>query len=180
MISFDPVAPLLASSGTDASVNIWNLQTGKLLRKYRSERGSISAVTFSPDGQQVASASKASSILIRDLANGKETSPACPGKVSMCRPFSTSQSLTVRSSLPETSHLPSGLNASDKMLPLWPVNARIRLAVPRSQIQIWSSHPAEATISPFGLIATQSNAYCIQSQRQILGRGMNDFKRQVL
>jgi WD40 repeat protein len=46
------------------------LQTGKLLRKYRSESGSVSAVTFSPDGQHVASASKASSILILDLANG--------------------------------------------------------------------------------------------------------------
>jgi WD40 repeat protein len=58
------------ASGTDASVNIWNLQTGKILRNYRNERGSVSAVTFSPDGQYVASASKASSILILDLANG--------------------------------------------------------------------------------------------------------------
>ena len=52
-VSFNPKRELLATSGDDGVVRVWNLQ-GQLLAELSSYQDSIRSVSFSPNGQQLA------------------------------------------------------------------------------------------------------------------------------
>lgn len=58
MLAFSPTEPLVSSSSVDKSIDIWNLKTGRLVKRLADQRSSISAVAFSPNGKQLASADK--------------------------------------------------------------------------------------------------------------------------
>jgi hypothetical protein len=60
-VAFSPAQPLLAVGGADAhtgrgEVQLWNWQTGTLVRTLADHSGIVLSVAFSPDGQRLASA----------------------------------------------------------------------------------------------------------------------------
>jgi WD40 repeat protein len=51
-LAFSPDSKMLASAGRDASLHLWNTQTGALLRTLKSRnKDFLSSVTFAPDGK---------------------------------------------------------------------------------------------------------------------------------
>ena len=57
-IAFSPDSSILASAGgTDKVVNLWNPNTGELLRTFEEHLADVSSVAFSPDGDILASGS---------------------------------------------------------------------------------------------------------------------------
>ena len=60
-LAFNPDGSILASSGLDKTVRLWNPHTGQLLGSLQHP-ATVLAVTFSPDGQMLASASQDNAI----------------------------------------------------------------------------------------------------------------------
>ena len=53
-LAFAPGGKTLASGGSDRTVRLWDVQTGKELRILRGNKGQAWAVAFSPDGKLLA------------------------------------------------------------------------------------------------------------------------------
>ncbi|WP_413173039.1 WD40 repeat domain-containing protein [Anabaena azotica] len=53
-VAISPDGEVLVSGCADKTINIWNLQTGKLIRTLTGNSGAISSVAVSPDGQFLA------------------------------------------------------------------------------------------------------------------------------
>lgn len=70
MLAFSPTEPLLSSSSVDKSIDIWNLKTGRLVKRLADQRSSISAVAFSPNGRQLASADKTAGVTVWEIEAG--------------------------------------------------------------------------------------------------------------
>jgi WD40 repeat protein len=69
-VSFSPQGHLLASSGDDGWVQIWDVATGKPTRALDPASGALSSAAFSPDGHALASGSTTGSVRLWDLASG--------------------------------------------------------------------------------------------------------------
>jgi WD40 repeat protein len=54
-VAMSPDGKLLASSGVDRTVRLWDLASRRLLRELQGHKGVVLAVTFSPDGKCLAS-----------------------------------------------------------------------------------------------------------------------------
>jgi WD40 repeat protein len=82
-VALSPDRKLAASgSGTlnppanDTSVRLWNVETGEQIWSHEDHTGTVNSVTFSPDGQTVASASWDNTVRLWDVASGESLSPA--------------------------------------------------------------------------------------------------------
>jgi WD40 repeat protein len=62
---------LIASSGVDQTIRIWNIHTGQTWQSLKGHSGCIWSVTWSPDGTMVASGSDDHTVKIWDVATGQ-------------------------------------------------------------------------------------------------------------
>jgi WD40 repeat protein len=67
-IAFSPDGKLLASGGDDGTVRLWDVGTGKEVRKYAGHEDAVRAIAFSADGTRLASASADTTVLIWEVA----------------------------------------------------------------------------------------------------------------
>jgi WD40 repeat protein len=72
-LAFCPDARLLASAGWDDSVRLWDVATGKQVRRLEAHVGMVAKVAFSPDGKTLASRGGLDGTLrLWDVATGRE------------------------------------------------------------------------------------------------------------
>jgi hypothetical protein len=72
---FSPDGRLLARIGKDGALELWEVLTGKLRRRFRGHQGGIGPFIFSPDGKTLLSGSKDTTVLIWDVARQHEKRP---------------------------------------------------------------------------------------------------------
>jgi WD40 repeat protein len=74
-VAFSPDGRLLVSgsgggfSGKDSSVRVWELASGREVRRFHGHRAGIQTVAVFPDGRRIASASLDATAMVWDLAN---------------------------------------------------------------------------------------------------------------
>ena len=88
---------------------VWDTASGALLQTLKGHLNDVNSVTFTLDGARVLSASG-------EIID--HTQAGCPSNVRTRLPVALSQSLTVASLLAERTHLPSGENTTDLIVPL--------------------------------------------------------------
>ena len=76
-MSITPDSQFLIETSGDATVCVWGLASGKLLRTWTAPAGALEQLTLSPDGKKVASMS-GNSIFLWEVATGRQLH-ASPG-----------------------------------------------------------------------------------------------------
>jgi sugar lactone lactonase YvrE len=71
-VAFSPDGTVLASGAADEKVCLWDTVTGKKLKEFGGQLGSIRAVAFAPDGKTLTAASSDRVIILWDVATGQE------------------------------------------------------------------------------------------------------------
>jgi WD40 repeat protein/uncharacterized caspase-like protein len=74
-LAFSPDGRMLATSGMDQSVYLWDVGSGKRIRELEGHLDSVKSVAFSPDGRQIATAGNGAldnSIRIWDPSTGRQ------------------------------------------------------------------------------------------------------------
>lgn len=69
-VAFSPNGSLLASAGSDGTVKIWDLQTGKQLRSIYGDSAPIASICISSDGRMLATAGLGKQIRTWEVATG--------------------------------------------------------------------------------------------------------------
>ena len=70
-VAISPNSQTLISGSTDATIKLWNLQTGKLLSTLTGHSRAILSVAISPDGKTLASSSRDGIIKLWNLHTGE-------------------------------------------------------------------------------------------------------------
>jgi hypothetical protein len=76
-IALTPDGKLLATSGADNTVVVWELVTGQEVRRLKGHKGPVTALAFSPDGQALVSGSQDTTLLLWRLS-APESKKAAP------------------------------------------------------------------------------------------------------
>ncbi|OAI51804.1 hypothetical protein AYO44_04870 [Planctomycetaceae bacterium SCGC AG-212-F19] len=71
-IAFSSDGKLVLSGSDDRTVRLWDLATGRELRRFEAHRGGVATVAFSPDGKWAASAGHDRVLILWRVADGKE------------------------------------------------------------------------------------------------------------
>jgi WD40 repeat protein len=74
-VAFSPDGKLIAATAGDATITIWQVETGKPLQILTGPQGPTQGVAFSPDGGYLAVASSDGSIRIWDMRAGLDAAP---------------------------------------------------------------------------------------------------------
>jgi serine/threonine protein kinase/WD40 repeat protein len=70
-LALSPDGKILASSSSDQTVRLWNLDNGQLIHTLEGHTGDVGVVAFSPDGKVLASGSHDTTVKWWDVASGK-------------------------------------------------------------------------------------------------------------
>ena len=71
-VAFSPDSRLLASGLDDHTVRLWDVETGRELRKLQGHKGMVWTAPFSPDGRMLASASLDCTVRLWEVETGRE------------------------------------------------------------------------------------------------------------
>jgi M6 family metalloprotease-like protein len=71
-VAVSPSGRLALSGGADGTLRLWNLRTGKELKRLKGHTGRVSTVAFHPDGRHGLSGGEDSQLLLWSLPNGKK------------------------------------------------------------------------------------------------------------
>jgi mono/diheme cytochrome c family protein len=71
-VAFAPDGKRALSGGDDMTLRLWDVTTGKELRRFEGHRDAVTAVAFSTDGRLAASGSRDRTIRIWDVDSGRE------------------------------------------------------------------------------------------------------------
>jgi RNA polymerase sigma factor (sigma-70 family) len=77
---FSPDGRLLAGIGRDGVIELWEVLTGKLRRRFRGHQSTMGPLAFSPDGKTLLSGSDDTTVLIWDVARRQEGRPGRLGE----------------------------------------------------------------------------------------------------
>ena len=72
-VAFSPDGSLIATGTGFRRVKLWHATTGQNIDTFNDHRALVRAVSFSPDGRTLASASDDGTVVLRDLAAGSAT-----------------------------------------------------------------------------------------------------------
>jgi Planctomycete cytochrome C/WD domain, G-beta repeat len=70
-MTFSPDGSLLATTGYDRLIKLWDVRTGKELRTLKDHSDSVYGLAFSPDGKLLASGAADRAVKVWDVASGK-------------------------------------------------------------------------------------------------------------
>lgn len=70
-VATSPDGKVVASASLDATVKLWDIASGRLIRTLVGHRNTVKAIAFSPDGSIIASGSKDKTIRLWDVFTGK-------------------------------------------------------------------------------------------------------------
>ena len=73
-LAANPQLNMAATANFDATVRLWDVRTGKLLRKVLGHNDSVLGVSFSRDGRFLASAGLEGTVIVTDVATGRPVS----------------------------------------------------------------------------------------------------------
>jgi WD40 repeat protein/S1-C subfamily serine protease len=136
--------PDIWRDGKDSAVRVWDVESGREVRKLEGHKGRVLSVAVSPDGHQVLTGGD-TSVILWDASNGK-----------IIRRFDGHKGLLARVSfLSDGKHVVSG--SFDKTIRLWDLNTG-------KEIHRFVGHPNEVTwfaVSPDGryLLSSDYNAH---------------------
>jgi len=71
-VRLSPDGKLLASSGIDKTIQVWDVSTGKNLVSLRGHTAHVYGVSFHPDGKRLASCGRDRSVRVWDVSLGKQ------------------------------------------------------------------------------------------------------------
>jgi hypothetical protein len=75
-LAYSPDGRVLATGGSEGTVGLWDLATGKELRKLKGHDGAVLALAFSADGRRLISGGRDTTALIWDVAGALPEEPA--------------------------------------------------------------------------------------------------------
>lgn len=80
---FSPDSRLLALVGKEDDIELWELLTGKLRRRFHGHQAGIVPLAFSPDGNSLLSGSNDTTVLIWDVARRLEARSGLPSEIQL-------------------------------------------------------------------------------------------------
>jgi WD40 repeat protein len=69
--AYSPDGRMIASSGTDSVIRLWDVETGALLKSFSGHSILVMCTTFSPDGKVIATSSVDQTVRLWDVSTGE-------------------------------------------------------------------------------------------------------------
>src|SRR5262249_26720780 len=82
-VAFSPNGKTLALASREATVQLWDVATGKLLKTLKGHSSAVTAVAFSPDGRTLASGSVDHTVRLWNVETRRQLMQLDPGGVEL-------------------------------------------------------------------------------------------------